>query len=225
MKTSPIQSPSTKHPLPNPPHETLDQALAAAWSHITDGVTNRRHAFHLPTLCTMPLPEPNQPLSPPEARVVVLRHADAETWQVGCHTDARSPKAAHIRANPAVSWLFYDKQAKTQVRALATATLHTDDEIADEAWAASRLDSRRCYLAPNAPSTTADAPDPNLPDDLEGNPDRPRSELGRPNFAVVRATIHALEWLYLAAKGHRRARFHKPDATPGSPIQSEWLRP
>ena len=35
---------------------------------------------------------------------------------------------------------------------------------------------------------------------------RDRSEEGYKNFTVIQCKIKNIEWLYLAAKGHRRAR-------------------
>ena len=34
-----------------------------------------------------------------------------------------------------------------------------------------------------------------------------QSEAGYKNFTVIQCKIKSIEWLYLAAKGHRRARF------------------
>ena len=34
-----------------------------------------------------------------------------------------------------------------------------------------------------------------------------QSEKGYKNFTVIQCKIKTIEWLYLAAKGHRRARF------------------
>ena len=34
-----------------------------------------------------------------------------------------------------------------------------------------------------------------------------QSEEGYKNFTVIQCKIKTIEWLYLAAKGHRRARF------------------
>ena len=33
------------------------------------------------------------------------------------------------------------------------------------------------------------------------------SDEGYKNFTVIQCNIESIEWLYLAAKGHRRARF------------------
>ena len=34
-----------------------------------------------------------------------------------------------------------------------------------------------------------------------------QSEKGYKNFTVIKCKIKSIEWLYLAAKGHRRAKF------------------
>ena len=34
-----------------------------------------------------------------------------------------------------------------------------------------------------------------------------QSEEGYKNFTVIKCKIKSIEWLYLAAKGHRRAKF------------------
>ena len=34
-----------------------------------------------------------------------------------------------------------------------------------------------------------------------------QSEKGYENFTVIKCNIKSIEWLYLAAKGHRRAKF------------------
>ena len=34
-----------------------------------------------------------------------------------------------------------------------------------------------------------------------------QSEEGYKNFTVIKCNIKSIEWLYLAAKGHRRAKF------------------
>jgi hypothetical protein len=57
--------------------------------------------------------------------------------------------------------------------------------------------SRMCYAAPDAPGSPVPAPPP-APTDPEG---------GRENFCAVLLRVDTLDWLLLAAAGHRRARF------------------
>ena len=179
---------------------SLAAVLADVWLRLEDAADGARSRWHLPTLATVADGRP-------QARVVVLQHVDRQRRTLAWHCDGRSPKAAQVAADPHVALLFYDAPARLQVRVQGVATLHAEDAIADAGWAATRLDSRRCYLAPHPPGTPADGPAGNLPADLDGNPDERRSEAGRANFAVARCRIERLDWLLLNARGHRRAEF------------------
>jgi hypothetical protein len=90
--------------------------------------------------------------------------------------------------------------------------VHGEDAIADAAWAASRDFSRMCYAITPAPGTPVDTPPP-APRDAEA---------GRGVFRVLLLRFDQLEWLELAAEGHRRARFAwSADGT----LESCWLVP
>ena len=58
----------------------------------------------------------------------------------------------------------------------------------------------------NGPGTESDKPTSGL-DNKFDNFDftKEESEAGYKNFCVIRCKIKSIEWLYLAAKGHRRA--------------------
>ena len=47
------------------------------------------------------------------------------------------------------------------------------------------------------------------------------SEIGYENFCVVEIFIESIEWLYLAARGHRRAYF----TIKNSSVEKKWLIP
>ena len=174
------------------------------WALLVRGKADRRHPFHQPALAT------TGPDNTPSVRTVVLRLADPDAAALHAHTDARAGKVGHLARIPVAAWHFYDPAAKLQIRATGPTQVLTEGERADQAWANTRLFSRRCYLAPNPPGHATDHPDPNLPKDLlRADPDAERSEEGRPNFAVVRTTIETLEWLHLAADGHTRGRFRR----------------
>ncbi len=65
---------------------------------------------------------------------------------------------------------------------------------------------RKCYLVTNGPGTESEKPTSGL-DNKFDNFDftKEESEAGYKNFSVIRCKIKSIEWLYLAAKGHRRA--------------------
>ncbi|HCY02993.1 MAG TPA: flavin-binding protein, partial [Erythrobacter sp.] len=51
-----------------------------------------------------------------DARVMVLRAFDADSWLLRFHTDVRSPKVAVIETDSRIGVLAYDRQAKIQLR-------------------------------------------------------------------------------------------------------------
>jgi 3-hydroxyisobutyrate dehydrogenase len=157
-------------------------------------------------------------------RTVVLRSADPYHRILRFHTDARSAKFRELTANPQVSLLLYDNPEKTQLRMQGTASLHTDDALAEEAWNKTVLYSRRCYLTTEAPSAFSPVPSSGLPEKfLDQNPSQEESLAGRVNFAVVQVRVRSVDWLNLNAHGHRRARFSY-DAD-GSLVEKQWLIP
>lgn len=187
---------------------TLDRAERDAWDRLIDGVARAASEFHTISVATTGLN------GRPQCRTVVLRKAELSTRQLWFHTDARSPKIAELRASPWASLIFYDRAAKTQVRADCSVIVHTGDHAATERWAASKPSSRLCYSNPNpstlrvpAPPTAATTHDPDAFN----------------RFAAVECTIQRMEWLLLKHSGHVRAEFvYDPS---GARIEAAWLAP
>ena len=72
----------------------------------------------------------------------------------------------------------------------------------------------------NGPGTEIDEPGSGLNDDIEKSGfTMEQSEEGYKNFTVIQCKIKNIEWLYLAAKGHRRARLDVEKNT------ESWLVP
>ena len=83
-----------------------------------------------------------------------------------------------------------------------------NNEITDQSWSKTAHVSRKCYLVNNGPGTETDEPSSGLSEDIEKSGfTMEQSEEGYKNFTVIQCKIESIEWLYLAAKGHRRARF------------------
>jgi hypothetical protein len=188
------------------PPATPDEALADAFRLLSRGVADRRSAFHTPTLATRALN------GAPDLRTVVLRGFDPATRVLRIHTDRRSPKVSEIAADPRAMIHAYDAGAQVQMRLAGTASLHLDDATADAAWDNSREMSRVTYATADAPGTPVAAP-PAAPDDPVA---------GRANFAAILLRIDRLDWLLLAAAGHRRARFAWDDA---GTLSAGWVAP
>ncbi|MDT7933507.1 MAG: pyridoxamine 5'-phosphate oxidase family protein [Sphingomonadaceae bacterium] len=188
---------------PVPHHATdLAAALAEALRLIGRGVADRRSAFHTPTLATIGLD------GAPQARTVVLRAVSAPERLVRVHTDLRSVKAAELAADPRAALHFYEPKHQVQIRLSGRAQLLSGD-AAEPFWTASRPMSRRCYASEPAPGTPIPAPQPAPLDE----------DCGRPNFAAIMLRFATLEWLWLWAEGHRRARFRWD----GADWVGEWV--
>jgi hypothetical protein len=195
---------------PTPPwYDDLPGSLSQAWALLVRGAADRKHAFHTPSVATIGAD------GSPRVRTVVLRGASPPSRRLRFHTDARSAKAAELRADPRIAVHAYDPGAKIQLRLTGRATLHRDDEVADAAWKATKSFSRACYRVTAAPGTPTYDPIAALAE--AGNGD----EAGREAFIAVAVAVERIEWLYLAAAGHRRALF---DWSGDSPAAT-WLVP
>lgn len=181
--------------------ETLDAILEETWNMLKRGAARYNDPFHWPALGTMA----RQGSS---VRTVILRQFNLPRRLLVCHTDARAGKVDEIAACADVSWLFYHPERKIQLRIAGPATLHSDDQLADEQWAVAKITSRLNYCAVEPPGTAIDRPSTGLPDFLRNKiPTLMDSERGRPNFMVIACRIDTMDWVRLSALGNRRARF------------------
>ncbi len=187
-----------------------------AFRMISRGVADRRHAFHTPVLATHGVD------GFPAARTLVLRGFDPRQRTLIFHTDRRSGKVGEIAANARVAIAFYDATSKIQIRVAGFASLHSGDAVSDVAYARLSAWSRRCYLgAP--PGTHSSEPTSGLPQALETRaPTATESAAGSANLAVICVQVSRLEWLYLAAQGHRRAALTWDEQ---GKRHAEWLTP
>ena len=180
-------------------YENSDEIEKKIWDLLTNAVSDRSSEFRTPVfICGN-----DKDL---DGRVVVLRKADQNNNFIQFHSDIRSSKIEKIKKNPNCSILFYGKQEKIQLRLKTECKIHFGDEIAKESWGKTGHISRKCYLVTNGPGTRSEKPTSGL-DNKFDNFDftKEESEAGYKNFSVIRCKIKSIEWLYLAAKGHRRA--------------------
>lgn len=191
--------------------DDLETILAEAWRLLARGVADRRSPFH--TICVANV----DAAGAPSVRTVVLRGVDVPGRTLRFHTDLRSQKASDLARDPRIAVHGYDPGAKVQIRVSGRASIHTDDAVADAAWASSRPFSRVCYGV---------VPAPGDPIETGGDFALPETEAeiaaGRANFAAVLIAVERLEWLYLAHSGHRRAAFLWDDP---ARLQARWLTP
>jgi 3-hydroxyisobutyrate dehydrogenase len=195
--------------------ETLADCLTDCRDRLIRAPRDRKSPMHTPVIVT----------SDVDARVMVLRAFDAQGWRLRLHTDMRSPKAQVIAADPRVAVLFYDKGAKIQIRARGTGEILRSGAEVDAAWAASTRFARRCYLG-EGPGVLSAAPTSGLPPEFEGiEPDDAQLVPARDNFALLRITLTALDWLYLAHTGHVRAQFKRMEDDGAAVWEGRWVSP
>ena len=169
--------------------------------NLTRGVKDRKHTFHTPVFCNVD----NE--NSIESRVVVLRQFDSPNMVLNFHTDFRSPKILGLQQNNNSLLVFYDHKLKIQLRIKTTSIINNQNKVTQEMWDQTKLFSRKCYLTEKAPSSSTNLPEDGIDESLGGRePTLKESERGYKNFTVVQSQIQQIDWLYLAASGHRRLK-------------------
>ena len=167
-------------------YENFEEIQNKYWSMLDDAVTNRGSPFRIP----------------------VLRKSDRVNNLLQFHTDLRSPKVEILKKNNNASLVFYDKEEKIQLRVKVECEINNQNSTTEESWKKTQHISRRCYLTDSPPGSTSENPTSGMISKLEDfDYTMEQSEEGYKNFTVIKCKIKSIEWLYLAAKGHRRAKF------------------
>ena len=182
-------------------YENFEEIQKKLWHMLDDAVINRSSSFRIPVfICA----DHNEV----DGRIVVLRKSDKNNNVLQFHTDLRSPKVNILRRNKNASLVFYDKEEKIQLRVKVICEINNKNTLAEESWKKTQHISRRCYLTDDSPGTKSENPTSGMISKLEDfDYTMEQSEKGYENFTVIKCNIKSIEWLYLAAKGHRRALF------------------
>ena len=183
-------------------YEDFSEIKKKIWLMLDDAVTNRGSPFRIPVFMCVHQNEI-------DGRIVVLRKSDRGNNLLQFHTDFRSPKVDILKKNNKASLLFYDKEEKIQLRVKVECEVNNQNSTTEESWKKTQHISRRCYLTDSPPGTSSDNPTSGMISKLEDfDYTMEQSEEGYKNFTVIKCNIKSIEWLYLAAKGHRRAKFN-----------------
>ena len=196
-------------------YNNLDKTYSKIWNLLELGLKNRDASFHIPVfICG----DKNKS----EGRVVVMRGVDKTEKKIHFHTDIRSNKIKFLKVNSKGSLLFYDKIEKIQLRIFGNTKINYQNRVSEESWKKTAHMSRQCYLGTKAPGADSLEPSSGLSNDVDNFKFTiEQSEVGYKNFCVVEFFIESIEWLYLAAKGHRRAFFILEENT----VHKKWLIP
>mgnify|MGYP001209772244 CR=1 FL=1 len=196
-------------------YNDLEKIYIKIWELLDAGLKKRDAPFHLPIfICGK-----NNKF---DGRIVVLRGIDKKDKKIWFHTDIRSNKIKILKLNPIGNLLFYDKSEKIQLRISGTVKINYLNNFTKKAWKKTVHMSRQCYLGDKPPGSIASIPTSGLGetiDNLKYTLDE--SEIGYNNFCVIETYIKSIEWLYLAAKGHRRAYF----SLNKKKLEKKWLIP
>ena len=182
-------------------YENFEEIKKKIWLMLDDAITNRASPFRIPVfICG--------DQSDLDGRIVVLRKSNQSNSVVQYHSDIRSDKISKLKNNKNAAMLFYDKEEKIQVRLKVECVINHNNKITKESWLKTGHMSRKCYLVDSGPGTETSSPTSGLKPELDNFEfSMEQSEEGYKNFTVIQCKIKSMEWLYLAAKGHRRARF------------------
>tara|TARA_A100001011_G_scaffold68304_1_gene69630 strand:- start:567 stop:1166 length:600 start_codon:yes stop_codon:yes gene_type:complete len=183
-------------------YEDFSEIIKKIWLMLDDAITNRSSQFRTPTfICGDQLDF--------DGRIVVLRKSDQKNNLLQFHSDIRSDKIEKLKKNSKAAMLFYDKEEKIQVRLKVDCTINHENDVAKDSWSKTQHISRKCYLVDNGPGSETEIPTSGLKPELDNfDYTKEQSEEGYRNFTVIQCEVKLIEWLYLAAKGHRRARFN-----------------
>ena len=182
-------------------YENFVEIKKKIWLMLDDAITNRASPFRIPVfICG--------DQSDFDGRIVVLRKSIQSNNVIQYHSDIRSDKISKLKNNKNAAMLFYDKEEKIQVRLKVECVINHNNKITKESWLKTGHMSRKCYLVDSGPGTETSSPTSGLKPELDNFEfSMEQSEEGYKNFTVIQCKIKSMEWLYLAAKGHRRARF------------------
>jgi len=196
-------------------YNDLDKVYSKIWNLLILGLQNRDAPFHIPVfICG------NKSKS--EGRIVVLRGVDEKEKKIWFHSDIRSNKVKILKSNSEASLLFYDKSEKIQLRICGYTKINFQNDLTKQSWGKTVHMSRQCYLGDKAPGISVSEPTSGLTTDVDNlKYTIEESEIGYKNFCVIETYIKSIEWLYLAAKGHRRAYFNLNKKQ----LEKKWLIP
>ena len=196
-------------------YNSLDKIYLKIWELLKIGLLNRNLPFHIPVfICGQD--------NISDGRMVVLRGINKKDKTLWFHTDIRSKKIKILKTNPIGSLLFYDKEEKIQLRIAGKVKINYQNSITKESWNKTTHMSRQCYLGKEAPGSDALSHTSGLTEEIDNHKySIEESEIGYNNFCVVEIFIESIEWLYLAAKGHRRAYF----SLKNNSLEKKWLIP
>ncbi len=172
--------------------QSLSGQLDTVWRHLSRGIADRHHPARHPTLVSI---GPDGP----DLRTLVLRDTNRDTSTLEFHTDAASPKATSIAADPRIAIHVWIPKSRLQFRAHGTAHLEPGDP---SLFAQLPLQAQSNYTGP-----------------IPGTPLPTPQTQTEPRFARLLCNLTEIDALTLLDP-HQRARFRASDGWKG-----QWIAP
>ena len=196
-------------------YNDLDKVYSKIWSLLNAGLQNRDAPFHIPVFICGEKKEF-------DGRIIVLRGIDKNEKKLWFHSDIRSNKVEILKSNPKATLLFYDKTEKIQLRIGGFAKINYQNEMTKKSCKKTVHMTTQAYIGDKAPGSFVSLPTSGLTNEVDNlKYTIEESETGYTNFCVIETFIKSIEWLYLAAKGHRRAQFNLNKKK----LEKKWLIP
>ena len=196
-------------------YNDLDKVYAKIWNLLNEGLKDRDLPFHIPVFICC---DKNKS----DGRIIVMRGIDEKEKKIWFHSDIRSNKVKILKTNPTGNLLFYDKNEKIQLRVSGITKINYQNSVTKKSWEKTAHMSRQCYLGSKAPGADVSLPTSGLTTEIDNlKYTKEESEIGYKNFCVIETIVKSIEWLYLAAKGHRRAYF----SLKNNSLEKKWLIP
>ena len=191
----------------------LGRIDAAAWSELAAAADRPESGFRFLNLCTV------DAAAWPQARMVVLRGADAARRTLEIHTDVRSAKWRELAVSPRATVLGFCRQLRLQLRLQGMVDLHAPgSECARLAWETLPTWTRQTYAGgPPGDERALDAIAETPSSGGAGGAD------GKAHFGVVTFQAETLDWFQLQRQNNRRA-WLAYDAV-GRLVESRWVTP
>jgi len=164
------------------------------WRELQRAPHDRHHEWRTPVLATQGIDGRG-----PQARTVVLRHADAQFWSLRVYTDARSPKCSELAAQPLAQLTFWSKRLNWQLRVAAMATVEFEGKQVETAW-------ERVKQSPAAADYLSAYPPGQIQHSIRPEVEHFGSAPREHHLAILNFKVSSIDWLALSKDGHRRAR-------------------
>ena len=185
---------------------STENLAARLWRELTRAPHDKHHEWRTPVLATQGIDQMG-----PQARTVVLRHADAALCRLRVYSDARSPKCSELVAQPLAQLTFWSKRLNWQLRVSAQASVEFEGDQVNVAWNHLRQSRAAADYLSESPPGQIQSSNKHLTKNAED------SSLVH-HLAILNFQVTSMDWLALSKDGHRRARL-----TPSGVVN--WLVP